>query len=527
MATPNIHLGESFLGRLIQDTYGKNSLGELSTEQMNELDAYIKSDDFKTKSQNFRSTDKTKFEGSVDHFLGKDTAKSKAYLQSLSNPDKTKYLIPRLTTTTPVTDRSNTHIAGTTVRPSVSGDSPETVIQEQPLTDQWLAVAKSNGFTSLDDVKAFQKKVGLDQTGQLDEPSLAKLAWYNHMKGLKYSENSLQDGQVSFFNDGKTYYNNGRMQSSNGTMSNYDYKTLSAPQPVVKPRQSVTKEQFLNNEYFRPHYTAGKTVTIDGKEYPIMVTQKLFNKKQYGLENDRTYALDPDTGLIRLVTENGFGMIAPLGGKPTFQHGSDWVDASGLIIPSYTSLAEFKQREAEWLKNNPKPDNEFLKRQWSNKHATARRAGFKLNGGPIKKQYFKQGGVMNRIKYFQQGGAAQQGAQDVQQQIKALVMAAMNEADPKHKDAIKAVNQIKAAADQGDPQAQQLATMIQQEVKQLQTQARAAKWGTKLGYIKSLKYAKGGKTCPTCEQGAPIKVEEKACGGKAKKAKKRYFGGWL
>jgi hypothetical protein len=39
--------------------------------------------------------------------------------------------------------------------------------------------------------------------------------------------------------------------------------------------------------------------------------------------------------------------------------------------------------------------------------------------------------------------------------------------------------------------------------------------------VKSLKYAKGGKTCPACEQ----KVEMKKCGGK--KAKKRYFGGLI
>ena len=49
--------------------------------------------------------------------------------------------------------------------------------------------------------------------------------------------------------------------------------------------------------------------------------------------------------------------------------------------------------------------------------------------------------------------------------------------------------------------------------------------------IKSLKFAKGGKTCAPCqEKAAAKKIEEKACGGKAKKAKKakkRYFGGWL
>jgi hypothetical protein len=53
--------------------------------------------------------------------------------------------------------------------------------------------------------------VGLEETGQLNEAALEKLKWYNHMKGLNYSENSLTNGQVSFFNDGTIYYNNGRM----------------------------------------------------------------------------------------------------------------------------------------------------------------------------------------------------------------------------------------------------------------------------------------------------------------------------
>lgn len=136
---------------------------------------------------------------------------------------------------------------------------------------------------------------------------------------------------------------------------------------------------------------------------------------------------------------------------------------------------------------------------------------------------YKNGGAMNRIKYFQQGGIAQQGAQDVQQQVIALVQAAM-QGDEK---ANQTVTQIMEAAKAGDQQAMQLAQLIQEVAKQMQGQATTAKWGAKLGYIRSLKYAQGGKACPACEKGAPIKVEEKACGGKAKKAKKRYFGGWL
>lgn len=182
---------------------------------------------------------------------------------------------------------------------------------------------------------------------------------------------------------------------------------------------------------------------------------------------------------------------------------------------------------------------------------------------------------MSRVKYFQQGGQAPQ--QDIQQQIIALVQAAM-QGDQK---AAQTVNQIMEAAKSGDQQAMQLAQMIQQVAQQMQGQATMNKWGSKLSYIKSLKYARGGKTCPACMQEGgkndttlvngkypkhwtieqkikydrehPVdeskvadelyktrqeekkrnkakqqtekqQTEKKACGGKAKK---HYFGGWL
>lgn len=135
----------------------------------------------------------------------------------------------------------------------------------------------------------------------------------------------------------------------------------------------------------------------------------------------------------------------------------------------------------------------------------------------------KQGGKMNRINYFQQGGAAPQ-QQNMQQQVMQLVQAAMQG----DKKATQTIQQVIQAAEQGDQQAQQIAQMIQQVMEQVKGQAVSAKWGSKLGYIKSLKYAKGGKTCPSCENGGkplqtpsvkkPIKkIEEKACGGKTKK----------
>ena len=154
----------------------------------------------------------------------------------------------------------------------------------------------------------------------------------------------------------------------------------------------------------------------------------------------------------------------------------------------------------------------------------------------------KDGGIINK---HQQGGIMNQ--QELQQQVVQLVQAAM-QGDQK---ASQQIEQIIQAAKNGDQQATQIAQMIQAVAKQMQGQATAAKWGAKLKYIKSLKYAKGGKACPTCmSEGGdinkpaknntpdtiskkpstqkPLKkaepVKSAACGGKAKK---RYFGGWL
>lgn len=116
--------------------------------------------------------------------------------------------------------------------------------------------------------------------------------------------------------------------------------------------------------------------------------------------------------------------------------------------------------------------------------------------------------------------------QDIKQQVKDLVQLAMQQGQ-EAEQAKKLIQAIFQKADQGDPQSVQLAQLIQAELQQVQGQTAYAKWGSKLNYIRSLKYAKGGKACAACEKGAPVKVEEKACGGKAKKAKKHYFGGWL
>lgn len=263
----------------------------------------------------------------------------------------------------------------------------------------------------------------------------------------------------------------------------------------LKPSMSIDTLQAHSN--FRLHNAnKGRTVNIGGRDYQTIVTRGIGNDHKY-LKNDRTYAYDPTTGRIRLVSENMLGM-------PTGEWEGD----------SWLNLSDFGGDEYTWLQNNPAPDirtsaggmSKYYT-DWINQYNKAKATGFK-----------KQGGTMNKINYFQQGGAAPQQP-SMEDQVIALVQAAMQG----NQQATQTIEQIMQAAQSGDQQATQIAQMIQQVMQQMQGQATSAKWGAKLGYIRSLKYAKGGKACPECEK---KKVEMEACGGKAKKkAKKRYFGG--
>lgn len=345
----------------------------------------------------------------------------------------------------------------------------------------WAKRATDNGFTGMDEVKAWQAANGLVADGKFGDDSAAFYKtnglgkytrpgsdapiseaeqWAQHLRGLGYAETVLDDGTSSFTNNGITYYNNGRMMNADGTMGNYWYKhlpyastkTTTTPTQVTHP----TYQQVLDMANYRKPHRMTHHVNIDGKQYPIIVTTGLgLGLHTSNLENDHSYAYDAETGRMIKLDEDWTG-------APKYANGKI------VTIGDWQPLVRFK----------------------------------------------KQGGTMNRINYFQQGGAAPQ-QQDIKAQVTALVQAAM-QGDQK---ATQQVNQIMEAAKAGDQQAIQIAQMMEQVVKELKGQATTAKWGSKLNYIKSLKYAKGGKTCPTCEK----KVEMKACGGK--KAKKRYFGG--
>lgn len=142
-----------------------------------------------------------------------------------------------------------------------------------------------------------------------------------------------------------------------------------------------------------------------------------------------------------------------------------------------------------------------------------------------RKGIYKKGGTMNKVQYFAGGGQpqAQNGQADAfMQAVLQGDSDAIGQLIEAHKQGNKNATKLIQTILQEDERGNQQVTKAASVLKQLLNQTTSAKWGSKLQYIKSLKFAKGGKSCPVCEQ---QKVEMKKCGGK--KAKKRYFGGWL
>ena len=94
---------------------------------------------------------------------------------------------------------------------------------------------------------------------------------------------------------------------------------------MISPTNPVmTVEQFRNHPNFRKHYLGHETIKVNGKEYPVMVTTGMYGNN-LGIENDHTYAYDPETGKIRKVVEDGvFGHIGMYGRG--FDKDSEWID---------------------------------------------------------------------------------------------------------------------------------------------------------------------------------------------------------
>lgn len=123
---------------------------------------------------------------------------------------------------------------------------------------------------------------------------------------------------------------------------------------------------------------------------------------------------------------------------------------------------------------------------------------------------------MNYSQYLQAGGT-------IKDQLRQLVEGAMNQ-DP---EATKQIESIMQAAQSGDSQAQQMASMIEEIMQELQGGSEgipANKCGGKVTK-KVRKHACGSKA-KKAQEGAELEapVIEEKCGGKAKKAKKAEFG---
>ena len=292
--------------------------------------------------------------------------------------------------------------------------------------------------------------------------------------------------------------------------------------------QQLQQPQFIFNNKARAALSERGKMTYYAKDEKTG-QEKMIDESMYDSTNplhrtsERVTIIDPETQNPLYVVRRSVSNVKGEDGKITQQerfNGHSYRDTGITTRPEHDLRGDGAQAHLRSLFYDPTTDvpnihldgRGFVNGNDADRYRNRIALIKQMNSSTPAK---KQGGLMNRPKYFQQGGAAPQ--QDMQQQVIALVQAAM-QGDQK---ATETVNKIMEAAKAGDQQAIQLAQMIQAVAEQMQSQATAAKWGAKLNYIRSLKYAKGGKTCSTCNK----EIEMKKCGGK--KAKKRYFGGWL
>lgn len=342
-----------------------------------------------------------------------------------------------------------------------------------------------------------------------------------------------QSGLETFTWRGKSYGT--KYATEVGTSGSARRSATPAPAPAPAPK---TESKPVTENPVVPE-TPVSTGTKSQTPTKVVTTKPAFDFTGFGKKhnlntetiNGKKYLrYDPDGIGDFYIGEDGKVHIAPTAGtvsaplttyKDTPMGGAQRQNAQTLftMINDFNTgkTNNYERWYADYIATHPKPAfNASLagsdaQTQW-NKAFTAAKAA----------AGYKQGGRFNRVSYFQQGGAAQNNQADA-------FMQAVLQGDS------EVIGQLVQAASQGDKQATQLIEVILKEdekgnqqvtkaatvIKQLLNQTVAAKWGAKLGYLKSIKYAKGGKTCPACEK----QVEMKACGGK--KAKKRYFGGLI
>ena len=318
---------------------------------------------------------------------------------------------------------------------------------------EWQRIAKENGFADMGEVMAWQEANGLEADGKFGKASAA----FFKSNGLgKYQK--TPEGFVELSRqDGSTFLQ--RTGSSTAPQASPQTATNTTTESEVKPKKK--------NSWF-----ANATMAAAMADAPAVMTASGWRQNEAG---DYVQDREDDPGVARLRNN-----IAVLG--------------AGTLAG--TAAAAFAPAAAAATPAIEAPASTPLLTGPAAKYQLYDAAGKLLMA-------YKTGGTMNRINYFQQGGAAPQ--QDMQQQVVALVQAAM-QGDQK---ATQTVNQIMEAAKAGDQQAMQIAQLMEQVIKQMQGQATAAKWGAKLNYLQSLKCGgktkakkkeQGGKVCPECEK---------------------------
>lgn len=196
--------------------------------------------------------------------------------------------------------------------PSTPSTSSTTTTSEVVSIPYWEEVAKQNGFNSMQEVAEWQAKHGLVADGKFGNRSRAKKA-------------ALESGSAS--------------GSGNTDSTPKKNEVTLEPAPAPAPTQSSTSangaalsvtspgsggglsspaytiDQLWNSHLFKSYagenriaMTSGTDRTrimVDGKEYPVVITQGFANNET-GILPYRFYAYDPATGLIkRLETSLG------------------------------------------------------------------------------------------------------------------------------------------------------------------------------------------------------------------------------
>lgn len=102
------------------------------------------------------------------------------------------------------------------------------------------------------------------------------------------------------------------------------------------PANGWTTATFQSHPNFRKiHGSSMKNITINGKTYPVAVTTGAFSIPD--IANDHMYAFNPETGMIRKISESWLfgGARIPMPWEdqqgPQFERGSTWIDPAKIF----------------------------------------------------------------------------------------------------------------------------------------------------------------------------------------------------